>query len=147
MLVLSPRIVNDPTSIVVGLPMSTQEYHATNPFAVPLHGKNDSIGYIITNQPKSFDWRLRNAKAHPWKQAPEDVFESACDKLNRVIAFCRDWRGPQGRPRPAVLYAGSRDGCENRKPPPCGESGRGSGAHGEMRLGRLDQGRITASMT
>lgn len=87
MLVLSPRLINDPTSIVIGLPMSTQDYNATNPFAVPLHTENGGTGYIIANQPKSFDWRRRNAKAHPWKQAPEDVFESACDKLNRIIAI------------------------------------------------------------
>jgi mRNA interferase MazF len=89
MLVLSPRLVNDPTSIVIGLPMSTQDYNATNPFAVPLEAAGGT-GYIITNQPKSFDWRNRNAKAHPWKQAPEDVFEIACDKLNRIISICTD---------------------------------------------------------
>ena len=86
MLVLSPRLINDPTSIVIGLPMSTQYYNATNPFAVPLHAVGGVTGYIITNQPKSFDGRTRNAKAHPWKQASEDVFERACDKLNRIIA-------------------------------------------------------------
>lgn len=90
MLVLSPRIVNDPTSIVIGLPMSTQDYNATNPFAVAVHAEDGSTGYIITNQPKSFDWRQRNAKAHPWKQAAEDVFESACDKLSRIISICAE---------------------------------------------------------
>ncbi len=90
MMILSPRIVNDATSIVVGLPMSTQEYNASNPFAVALHAKDGSTGYIIANQPKSFDWRLRNAKVHPWKQAPEDVFESVCEKLNRIISICSE---------------------------------------------------------
>ena len=87
MLVLSPRIVNDPTNIVIGLPMSSQSYNATNPFAVALQAEDGSIGYIITNQPKSFNWRRRRAEPHPWKQAPEEVFESACDKLNRIIAI------------------------------------------------------------
>lgn len=85
MLVLSPRSVNDPTSIVIGLPMSTQAYNATNPFAVLLQGGDGTTGYIITNQPKSFDWRAREAKPHPWERAPEDVFESVCDKLDRII--------------------------------------------------------------
>lgn len=88
MLVLSPRIVNDPTSIVIGLPMSTQDYNATNSFAVAMQGEDGRIAYIIANQPKSLDWRVRNAQAHPWKQAPEAVFESACDKLNRIISIC-----------------------------------------------------------
>ena len=90
MLVLSPRIVNDRTSIVIGLPMSTAEYNATNPFAVPVHGQGGTTGYVITNQPKSFDWRERNAKVHPWKQASEEAFECACDKLNRIISLCAE---------------------------------------------------------
>lgn len=88
MLVLSPRAVNDKTSIVIGLPMSTQAYNETNPFAVRLDG-TDGAGYIITNQPKSLDWRVRGAKAHPWKQAPEDVFEAACESLDQIIAIGR----------------------------------------------------------
>lgn len=84
MLVLSPASVNDRTSIVIGLPMSSQDYNATNPFAVPLE-VDGTVGYIITNQPKSFDWRQRKAKAHPWKRAPTDVFELACAELNQII--------------------------------------------------------------
>ena len=33
-LVLSPRIFNAKTSLVIGLPMTTAEYNADNPFAV-----------------------------------------------------------------------------------------------------------------
>lgn len=87
MLVLSPRIVNDATSIVIGLPMSSQGYNATNPFAVALEADGGEVGYIISNQPKSFDWRQRKASAHPWKRAPADVLEHACDKLNRIITL------------------------------------------------------------
>lgn len=87
MLVLSPRIVNDRTSIVIGLPMSTQAYNATNPFAVLMQGDDGAIGYVIANQPKSLDWRERKAKPHPWKQAPDRVFEGSCDTLNRIISI------------------------------------------------------------
>lgn len=89
LLVLSPRSVNDKTSILIGLPMSTQDYNATNPFAIRLDGRGGP-GYIITNQPKSLDWRARGAKPHPWKQAPEDVFEAACEGLNQIIAICTE---------------------------------------------------------
>jgi len=41
-------------------------------------------------QPKSFDWRERRAKAHPWKQVPEGVFEVVCDRLNRIISICAE---------------------------------------------------------
>lgn len=90
LLVLSPRPLNDPTSMAIGLPMSTQDYNATNPFAIALHPDDGTTGYIITNQPTSFDWRLRKAKAHPWKHAPADVFDTACDKVNRIIAICTE---------------------------------------------------------
>ncbi len=33
-LVLSPRIFNAKTSLVIGLPMTTAEYNADNPFVV-----------------------------------------------------------------------------------------------------------------
>ncbi|MDM0035229.1 hypothetical protein QTI33_24050 [Variovorax sp. J22P271] len=39
----------------------------------------------VAHQPKSFDWRLRGAKAHPWKQVPPSVFEAACETLNQII--------------------------------------------------------------
>jgi mRNA interferase MazF len=89
MLVLSPRAVNDRTSVLIGLPMSTQDYNASNPFAVALLGRGGT-GYIITNQPKSLDWRARGAKPHPWRRAPDGVFQAACDGLNQIIAICSE---------------------------------------------------------
>lgn len=41
--------------------------------------------YILSHQPKSFDWRVRDAKPHPLKQVPEDVFALACEALNQII--------------------------------------------------------------
>jgi mRNA interferase MazF len=35
-LVLSPRAFNERTSLVIGLPMTTAEYNAGNPFAVAI---------------------------------------------------------------------------------------------------------------
>jgi len=43
---------------------------------------------VIGNQPKSFDWRARGAKPHPWKRAPDDVFQQACETLNQIISLC-----------------------------------------------------------
>jgi len=90
MLVLSPRAVNDRTSIAIGLPMSTQDYNASNPFAVRVEGDDGGVGFILTNQPKSFDWRERSAKPHPWKRAPPLAFEMACEGLNQIIAIAGD---------------------------------------------------------
>ncbi len=85
MLVLSPKKFNNHTGIVIGLPMTTAEYNNTNPFAVKFQGKRGVTSYVLAHQPKSFDWRQRGAKIHPWKRAPEDVFTMACELLNQII--------------------------------------------------------------
>src|SRR5437016_6573167 len=68
LLVLSPKAFNERTGIVIGLPMTTAEYNETNPFAIKYSRTKGSASYILTHQPKSFDWRMRRAKAHPMKQ-------------------------------------------------------------------------------
>ncbi len=85
MLVLSPKKFNDRTGIVIGLPMTTAEYNDTNPFAVKFQGPKGIKSYVLAHQPKSFDWRQRNAKIHPWKHAPKEVFTNACLLLNQII--------------------------------------------------------------
>jgi len=85
MLVLSPKAFNDRTSIVIGLPMSTASYNASNPFAIHFTGPKQVESYVLAHQPKSFDWRIRRAKAHPWKQVPLAVFEAAREALDQII--------------------------------------------------------------
>lgn len=85
LLVLSPQIFNERTGIVIGLPMTTAPFNDTNPFAIKFTGPKEKTSYILGHQPKSFDWRMRDAKPHPWKQAPNDVFSLACETLNQII--------------------------------------------------------------
>ena len=85
MLVLSPKAFNDRTSLVIGLPMATASYNDTNPFAIRFSGPSDVHSYVLAHQPKSFDWRLRRAKVHPWKQVPPSVFEAGWETLNQII--------------------------------------------------------------
>ena len=88
-LVLSPRIFNEKTSLVIGLPMTTAEYNADNPFAVAVgKTKGRKIGqtsYVLCHQPKSFDWRLRKAKAHSFGVISGDLFAQVCERLNQII--------------------------------------------------------------
>ena len=88
-LVLSPREFNEKTSLVIGLPMTTAQYNADNPFAVAVGlasgRKARQISYVLCHQPKSFDWRLRGAKPHPIGTLPADVFEAVCVRLNQII--------------------------------------------------------------
>jgi mRNA interferase MazF len=87
LVVLSPKAFNERTGIVIGLPMTTASYNDTNPFAVKFVGPKAAVSYIPGHQPKSFDWRARGARPHPWKQAPEDVFALACETLNQIVAL------------------------------------------------------------
>ena len=90
-LVLSPRIFNEKTSLVIGLPMTTAEYNADNPFAVAVGKasgrKVGQISYVLCHQPKSFDWRLRGAKAHSLESLPDSLFVQVCERLNQIIAL------------------------------------------------------------
>lgn len=88
-LVLSPRIFNEKTSLVIGLPMTTAAYNADNPFAVAVGSasghKAGKISYVLCHQPKSFDWKLRYAKAHPLKRLSDAGFAQVCEQLNQII--------------------------------------------------------------
>ena len=88
-LVLSPKIFNEKTAIVIGLPMTTAAYNADNPFAITVGKasgrKADKISYVLCHQPKSFDWRLRSAKPHPLGKLNNDLFAQVCDRLNQII--------------------------------------------------------------
>lgn len=90
-LVLSPRVFNAKTSLVIGLPMTTAEYNSDNPFAVAVAKvagrKAAGISYVLCHQPKSFDWRLRGARIHPLKALQDSVFTQVCDRLNQIIAL------------------------------------------------------------
>ncbi len=85
MVVLTPRAYNERTSLVVGLPMSTAAYNATNPFAVDNSRSAREPSFIICNQPKSMDWRQRGATPHPWGKVREPVFGLACTELNELV--------------------------------------------------------------
>jgi mRNA interferase MazF len=87
LLVLSPRDFNSRTGIVIGLPMTSAAFNETNPFAIRFAGPGGKISYILTHQPKSFDWKARGARPHPWKHVSKQVFERACEVLNQIVAL------------------------------------------------------------
>jgi mRNA interferase MazF len=87
MVVLSPRTFNERTNIVIGLPMTAAQSNDDNPFAVKIAGPRGVVSYALCHQPKSFEWRVRGGKPHPWKQVPENVFRAVCEQLNQIIAI------------------------------------------------------------
>ncbi len=88
-LVLSPKAFNQHTSLVIGLPMTTATYNASNPFAVAAGvasgRKSGTISYVLCHQPKSFDWRLRGGKPHPMRQVGDKVFTNVLLVLNQIV--------------------------------------------------------------
>lgn len=85
LLVLSPKAFNERTGIVIGLPMTSAEYNETNPFALRIDREGKKASYVLVHQPKSFDWRARDAKPHPLRQPPESAFSLACKALDQII--------------------------------------------------------------
>ena len=88
-LVLSPKNFNVKTSLVIGLPMTTAEYNADNPFAIAVGNasgkKVNKTSYVLCHQPKSFDWRARRARPHPLGVMNNELFSQACDRLNQIV--------------------------------------------------------------
>lgn len=90
-LVLSPADFNDKTSLVIGLPMTTADYNADNPFAVSVgevlkaRATTTKISYVLCHQPKSFDWRVRQAKLHPLSRLSDPLFLEVCERLNQIV--------------------------------------------------------------
>jgi mRNA interferase MazF len=88
-LVLSPKAFNERTSLVIGLPMTTADYNADNPFAVSVGvakgRKAGQTSYVLCHQPKSFDWRLRGGAPHPMRKLNKDRFAEVLEVLNQII--------------------------------------------------------------
>lgn len=84
--VLSPRAFNERTSLVIGLPMTSAEYNADNPFAVAVgNAKSGKTSYVLCHQPKSFDWRVRGASPHPVKRLADAAFAEIRAVLNQIV--------------------------------------------------------------
>ena len=88
-LVLSPRIFNEKTSLVIGLPMTTAAYNADNPFAVAVGRasgrKTGQTSYVLCHQAKSFDWRVCKARKHALGALSQTLFGQVCERLNQII--------------------------------------------------------------
>lgn len=85
MMVLSPKAFNERTGLVIGLPMTHAPSNDTNPFAVRFKSAKGEVCYVLAHQPKSFAWRARGGRPHPWKLVPPAVFAAACEELNGII--------------------------------------------------------------
>ena len=67
--------------------MTTASYNETNPFAVKVTGPKGVAGFILSHQPKAFDWRARKARPHALRKVPEDSYVRACESLNQIVSL------------------------------------------------------------
>ena len=88
MLVVSTRAFSEKTGVVVGFPMTHSSQHSDNPFALTAPGAKGEIGYVLTHQPKSFDWRQRNARPHAWGAGHTKLLSAALKRFNGVFNVC-----------------------------------------------------------
>jgi mRNA interferase MazF len=88
MLVISTKAFNERTGLVVGFPMTHAERHAGNPFAIAAPGAKGEPGYLLTHQPKSFDWRERKARQHPWGSGHTKLLAAALRRFDSVFGIC-----------------------------------------------------------
>ena len=88
MLVCSTAAFAGRTGVVIGFPMTHAEFNADNPFALAVKGPKNEVGYVLAFQPKSFDWRARNARPHPWGSGHHKVLASALKKLDAICGVC-----------------------------------------------------------
>jgi mRNA interferase MazF len=88
MLVVSAKAFAEKTGVVVGFPMTHAEHHADNPFAIAAPGAKGEIGYVMVNQPKSFDWRERNARPHPLGAGHTKLLGAALKRFDSVFGVC-----------------------------------------------------------
>ena len=88
MLVSSTKPFAERTGLVIGFPMTHAVFHKENPFAVAVKGPGEEIGYILAFQPKSFDWRERAARRHPWGGGHNAILSAVLDKLDEICGIC-----------------------------------------------------------
>ena len=88
MLVCSTAAFAGKTGVVIGFPMTHAKFNADNPFALTVNGPNNEVGYVLAFQPKSFDWRARNARPHPWGAGHHKVLGAVLKKLDAICGIC-----------------------------------------------------------
>lgn len=88
MLVSSAKAFNEGVGIVIGFPMTHSESHADNPFALRIKGPKGHA-YVLAHQPKSFDWRVRGAKPHPWGGGHQELLAEALSVLDDICGNSR----------------------------------------------------------
>ncbi len=63
--------------------MTHADTHKDNPLALPFQGTKGQA-YVLAHQPKSFDWRERGGRPHPWGAGHHEMLAQAAALLDDV---------------------------------------------------------------
>ncbi len=80
-LVISPRLYNSKVGLALFCPITTKI--KGYPFEVDIPGKSKASGTILSDQIKSLDWRVRNAKKI--ERVPDEVIQEVLAKIESLI--------------------------------------------------------------
>ena len=88
MLVISTKAFAEKTGVVVGFLMTHSDQHSDNPFALTATGAKGEVGYVLTHQPKSFDWRQRNGRPYTLGTGHTKLLSAALKRFDTVFNIC-----------------------------------------------------------
>jgi mRNA-degrading endonuclease toxin of MazEF toxin-antitoxin module len=92
LLVLSPAEYNRRTGTLIGLAVSSNEVHATNPFAIVLparKGKSTQNRYVLANAVRTEKLVGKGVLVTAIDAAPEGILSQACETLNQIVEIGR----------------------------------------------------------
>jgi mRNA interferase MazF len=90
-LVLSTRELHVTVGLVVGCAMTSAPYNRGSSLAVdlgPIPDRPDSHSFVLCHQLKSFDWKARAAKPHPFGIISASNLDEVLEIVGQILGFC-----------------------------------------------------------
>jgi len=90
-LVLSTRELHVTVGLVVGCAMTSAPYNRGSSLAVdlgPIPDRPDSHSFVLCHQLKSFDWKARAAKPHPFGIISGSNLDEVLEIVGQILGFC-----------------------------------------------------------
>ena len=90
-LVLSTRELHVTVGLVVGCAMTSAPYNRGSSLAVdlgPIPDRPDTHSFVLCHQLKSFDWKARAAKPHPFGIISGSNLDEVLEIVGQILGFC-----------------------------------------------------------
>ena len=90
-LVLSTWELHVTVGLVVGCAMTSAPYNRGSSLAVdlgPIPDRPDAHSFVLCHQLKSFDWKARAAKPHPFGIISASQLDEVLEIVGQILGFC-----------------------------------------------------------